>query len=413
METFINKDFLSVIKMLTKQEFQEITSRYPLDSVGYIRKTYLKKIIPVLDRKEVLILKGIRRCGKTTLMKQIIQHLFDKGVKKEQVLYVNFDDYNFLPYLNLKLLDFILSQTKTKTKIYLFLDEIQKIPNFESWIRTQYERESKIKFIISGSTSKILSKELGTLLTGRNLSFKIFPFDYSEFKEITNRSLNEFITYGGFPEIVLETNIENKLNLLRNYVSDIVNKDIFEKNKIKDQKQFIYFAQFLFKNPGARVSINKLSKELQISKDTVKKYLQYMIDSYLIFEVPFFSHSAKSKFIASNIPKYYPLDNGFYLVNSARKEIGKQTETIIAQKLFRERSDLFYWKGKNEVDFIAEDNAYNVISSENIPKREILGLNEIREKFKYIKSLNILNNFKEKETENIKYTLIKDFLLNK
>jgi len=397
--------------MLTKQEFQEIISYYPLDSVGHIRKNYLKKIIPVLDRKEVLILKGIRRCGKTTLMKQIIQHLFNRGVKKEQVLYVNFDDYNFLPYLNLKLLDFILSQTKIKSKTFLFLDEIQKIPNFESWIRTQYERETNIKFIISGSTSKILSKELGTVLTGRNLSFEIFPFDYFEFREITNRSFEEFINYGGFPEIVLENNIENKLNLLRNYVSDIVNKDIFEKNKIKDQKQFLYFAQFLFKNPGVRVSINKLSKELQISKDTVKNYLRYMIDSYLIFEVPFFSHSAKSKFIASNIPKYYPLDNGFYLVNSARKEIGKQTESVIAQKFFRKRNDLFYWKGKNEVDFIVENNAYNVVSSDTIPKREILGLNEIKEKFKHIKSLNILNKSKEKKTENIKYALIKDFLL--
>lgn len=396
--------------MLTKEEFQNILKQYPLTSTGHNRNKYLKKLIPALNRKEILILKGIRRCGKSTILKQLIQYLMSEGVKKEQIMYVNFDDYNFLPHLNLKLLEFILNQLDLKLKCFLFLDEIQKIPHFESWLRTHYERETNVKFIISGSTSSLVSKEFGTVLTGRNLTFEIFPLDYGEFKDFSDLGFEEFITYGGFPEVVLEKNFENKRNLLRNYITDIINKDIFEKHKINDPKQFIYFAQYLFNNPGIRLSINKLSKNLEISKDTVKNYIYYMTESYLIFEVPFFSYSAKSKFIANNVPKYYVLDNGFYLVNTARKETSKQIEAVIAQKFFRGSHELFYWKGKQEVDFIVKNNAYNVVSSKEIPEREFLGLSEIFRSFKHITKLSLLSQISKPSKDNIQFLRIEEFL---
>jgi len=398
--------------MLNKQEFQNIIKQYPLDKIGHKRSKYLNKLIPLLKRKEILILKGIRRSGKSTLIKQLINYLLNSNVNKKNILYVNFDDYNFLPYLNLDLLDFILKQLNLKSKSYLFLDEIQRIPNFESWLRTHYERGTNVKFVISGSTSTLLSKELGTVLTGRNLAVEIFPLDYSEFKEFSDKSFEEFLTYGGFPEIVLEKNIENKRALLRGYVSDIINKDILEKNKVKDSKQFMYFTQFIFKNPGIRISINKLSKQISLSKETVKNYLTYLIESYLIFEVPFFSYSAKSKFIASNIPKYYIIDNGLYLVNTTRNEKSKQTEAIIAQHLFRENKEIFYWKGKNEVDFIINDNAINTVSSIKIPERELLGLTEIKTKIKNIKRLILLNPTKTEKQKQIELIKIKDFIQN-
>ncbi len=396
--------------MLTKEEFQNILEQYPLSSTGHRRDKYLKELIPALNRKEILILKGVRRCGKSTIFKQLIQYLIKKRVKKKQIMYVNLDDYNFLPHLNIKLLEFILSQLDLSSKCYLFLDEIQKIPQFESWLRTHYERETNVKFIISGSTSSLLSKELGTVLTGRNLTFEIFPLDYQEFKDFSDSGFEEFITYGGFPEIVLEKNIETKLNLLRSYITDIINKDIFEKNKIKYPVQFMHFAQYMLNNPGVRLSINKLSKNLQISNDTVKNYIYYMTESYLIFEVPFFSYSAKSKFITGNMPKYYILDNGFYLVNTPRREISKQIEAAIAQKFFRESDELFYWKGKNEVDFVVKNVAYNVISSKDVPEREFIGLNEITNQFKHIKKLILLSQTSKSLKEGIEFLKIKDFL---
>jgi len=396
--------------MITKKDLTNILVQYPLESVGLIRHKYIKSLKPTLDRKEILILKGIRRCGKSTIMKQLIQHLISKGIKKEQILYVNLDDYNFLPYLDFGLLDLILEQVGHGPRAYIFLDEIQKITGFESWLRTQYDREVNVKFIISGSTSALLSKELGTLLTGRNLTFQIFPLDYKEFSEFSDKGFDEFMTYGGFPEVVLEERTENKLNLLRDYISDIINKDIIGRHKIKDAMQFRHFAQFLLNNPGIRISVNRLSKELDIGKDSVKNYLQYMIESYILFEVPFFSYSAKSKFIAANMPKYYPIDNGLYLVNTSRRERGKQVESAVAQKFFRQNKDLFYWKGKNEVDFVFENNAFNVVSSEEIPEREISGLSEIKNSFKHISRMIILNP-KNKAEKGISYINIEEFLL--
>lgn len=375
--------------MLTKEQFQSIIEKYDLTQTGYKREFYLKRIIPALKRKEIIILKGVRRCGKTTIMLQLIQELLGQGVELRDILYVNLDDFNFLPYLSIDLLEFILSIRNTKNRLHLFLDEIQKIPQFESWLRTQYDRGTNIKFIVSGSNSTLLAKDLATLLTGRNLTYEIFPLDYKECKEFGYDNLNNYITYGGFPEIVLEKNGDNKMNLLRNYVSDIINKDVILRRDVKDPRQLLLFAQFLLQNPGMRLSINRLSKQIGLSKDTVIKYLSYLVDAYLIFEVPFFSYSAKSKFIPGNVPKYYVLDPGFYIVNTPRIERSKLFETAIAIKLHKAK-EVYYWKQKNEVDFVSGDNAFNVVSSETMPQRERVGLEELQKHFKYIKKSHII-----------------------
>jgi hypothetical protein len=397
--------------MISKQELLEVVKQYPLDNYGYKREQYLKRINPALNRKEIIILKGIRRCGKTTIMKQMINHLCEKGVKKEDILYVNLDDFNFLPYLSIELLELIISTRDLKEKQYVFMDEIQKIPGFESWLRTQYDREVNAKFIISGSNSSLLAKELATLLTGRNLTFEISPLDFDEFRQFTQRDdLDEFLEFGGFPEVVLEKDEENKLNLLRNYVSDIINKDILMREKIKDQRQLTLFAQYILKNPGVRLSINRLSKQTDISKDTVKKYLECMMHSYLIFEVPFFSYSAKNRFVPGNMPKYYLTDLGFYKVNTTKKDRGKLYENAVAQALHKKKEELFYWKDKNEVDFISENNTYNVVSTDKIPERELQGLQEIRKKYRHIKKKIIICPEKETTENEIIFIPIKLFM---
>ncbi len=396
--------------MLTKQEFESITQKYDLTQTGRKRGLYLKMILPVLQRKEIIILKGVRRCGKSTIMKQLIGELLNQGVDKKDIVYVNLDDFNFLPNLSLDLLEFIISTRKMKKKLYLFLDEIQKIPQFESWLRTHYDRGTNIKFIISGSNSTLLAKDLATLLTGRNFTFEIFPLDYNECKEFGQDNLDEYLTYGGFPEVVLEKSIENKMNLLRNYVSDIINKDILLRKDVKDPKQLLVFTQFLLQNPGMRLSINKLAKQIAVSKGTVIKYLNYLIDAYLVFEVPFFSYSAKSKFISTNIPKYYVLDSGFYMVNTPRIERSKLFETAVAIKLHTKK-EVYYWKVKNEVDFICENIAYNVVSSDIIPPREKTGLDELQTHFKYIKKKYIISPSRTGK-EDIHYISLKGFLEN-
>ncbi|MGM0609201.1 MAG: ATP-binding protein [Candidatus Muiribacteriota bacterium] len=364
--------------MLTKEEIKNIINSYNMNA-GVIRQEYVDKLYDYVFRKEILILKGIRRCGKTTIQKQLIKKL---GIKN--CFYVNLDDYRFLDYLSIELLEKILEVCKKDEKKYLFLDEIQNIPKFESWLRTQYERGTKVKFIISGSNSKLLTKEYGSLLTGRSLTFEITPLSFSEFMKFTKEGLNEYLEFGGFPEVVLEKDTEKKKQLLVNYFDAIVEKDLILKYDISQHKQLKQMLKYIMLNPGIRISANKLSKQLGISINTVKSYLSLAEEAYLVFEVPFFSHSAKTKFIGSRVSKYYSIDNGFYHVFATRQEKSKLYENLVALHFFKKREDLYYWFGNNEVDFVYNGTAINVVSSKQIPKREFQGLNEINAKNKLI-----------------------------
>jgi uncharacterized protein len=399
--------------MLSKEEFIDVVNKYDLVSCGFERTDYLEKLIPALERKEILILKGIRRCGKTTILKQLIKYLKEKKVKEENILYVNFDDFNFLPNLSIELLELMLSTKNTKEKQYFFLDEIQKIPMFESWLRTQYDRGLNAKFIISGSNATLLSKDMATLLTGRNLTYEIFPLSFKEYLEFSKGDLDEYLQYGGFPEVVLEKDENQKLNLLRNYLSDIINKDIMLRRNIRDQKQLLTFIQYILQNPCAKFSINTLSKLTDVSKETVSKYLEYMLDAYLIIEVSFFSYSAKAKFNRTQNPKYYLVDNGFYKINTPRIEIGKLYENVVANHFFRRTKEIFYWDDeKSEVDFVAGEEAINVTSTKEILEREIIGLENIRKKHKHIKKCVIINSEKREIINKIDFVNIEYFLKN-
>jgi uncharacterized protein len=401
--------------MINKKKFLEITNQYDLENTGINRDFYIQKLLPSLERKEILILKGVRRCGKTTILKQLIQHLIKKkDIKKKNILYVNFDDFNFLPHLNLDLLEVMMSTRDMDEKQYIFLDEIQKIPSFESWLKTYYDRGINIKFIISGSNATLLAKDMGTLLTGRNLTFEIFPLSYKEFLSFKPEgNLNEYMEYGGYPEVVLEKNTDEKLNILRNYVNDIINKDVLQRHQIRDQKKVLLFAQHILSNPGIKISINKLAKLTNTSKDTVSKYLEYMIDAYIIIEIPYFSYSTKAKFHQTQSPKYYALDNGFYRVNTTRNQKGNQCENLIAIFLRRKTDNIFYWsEGESEVDFIVDGSAYNVTTTKEIPPREIKGLKDLKKKQKAMKKYILLNPEKEETTDDISYKQIKNFLTN-
>jgi hypothetical protein len=400
--------------MLSKKEFLEITSQYDIENTGVQRDYYIQKLMPSLERKEILILKGIRRSGKTTILKQLIQYLVKKkGVKKENIIYVNFDDFNFLPHLKIELLELMMGTRNKKEKQYLFLDEIQKIPSFESWLKTYYDRAENIKFIVSGSNASLLAKDMGTLLTGRNLTFEIFPLSYKEFLDFKPKgNLAEYMEFGGFPEVVLEENKEEKLNLLRNYLNDIINKDILQRRSIRDQKKVLLFAQHILSNPGIKISINKLAKLTDTSKDTVSKYLEYMADAYILIETAYFSYSTKAKFHQTQSPKYYALDNGFYRVNTTRNQKGIQSENMVAVTLRRKTENLFYWsEGKSEVDFVSDGTAINITTAKEIHPRETKGLQDLRSKHKSLKKYILLNPEKKEVKDNISFELIEEFLI--
>ncbi len=357
---------------------------------GIKRREYVKHIYSFMERKEILVLKGIRRAGKSTIMKQLMVELTRKGIDKKRILYLNLEDYNFSGSLKIPLFEEVLAAyrdyTNNRGKVYFFIDEAQKISDWEKWVRTKYDLGENIKFIVSGSSASLLSKELSTLLTGRNISFKIMPLSFKEFIRFTKTGkLSKYLFYGGFPEVVLEKSEDKKTVLLQQYFEDIIYKDIIDRYKIRNPKQLIDIARYLVSNAGAKVSINKMSKVFGLSKDTISTYIGYMIDAFLLFEVTTFSYSAKIKHDVSKLPKLYVLDNGLINVVNIKyaKEIWRLYENAALIKLASVFDEVSYWADAgSEVDFIAGTRSINVTATDKIPEREFRGLEDFGRKHK-------------------------------
>jgi len=384
--------------------------------VGIRRKSYIRKLYPYLERKEVIVLKGIRRSGKSTLVKQLMAELVKEGVSKKQILYLNLEEYGFADSLTVDLFEEVLKAyaeySRNKDKIYFFIDEVQKIPSWEKWIRTKYDLDENIKFVITGSSASLLSKELSTLLTGRNISFIIMPLSFNEFVEFRKGgSLEEYMEFGGFPEVVLEKSKEKKMTILQQYFEDIIHKDIIDRYEIRNTKLVMDLARYLVSASGAKLSVNKLSKIFGVAKDTLQTYINYMMDAYLLFEVTYFSYSMRIKHDVSKLPKIYCMDNGFINITNVKysKNLGQMFENTTFIKLAEKHKEIGYWSELNsEVDFIVERTAINVTSTDKIPKREFIGLEEFSKKNKGFLPILISNSLERGNIISLKKFLKKE-----
>ena len=390
--------------MISAKELQKIIdSTEILESIP--RKKYLNEILPWLKNKEIIILKGIRRCGKTHIMHQLI-----KTLPKKNTFYIDFDDYRFEEFLNVELLEKIINLRDKTTQSYFFLDEIQRIKGFEKWLRTYHNKEEKIHFIIGGSNISLLSPNLATVLTGRNITFEIYPLDYKEFQSFSNEPIETYLKFGGFPKVVLSKTETEKRKLLTQYVNDIITKDILKKHELSNITQINALIKFFLNNPGIRISANKLGKELGISKNTAQKYIEYIKDTFLIFEVPYFSYSAKTKYIGAQASKYYCIDNGIHTITTTRENKGTLLENGVAIKLLQASKELFYWQDLVEIDFITDEKAIQVTATKDIPKREIEAFSEFKKKHKNITKHILISPNKEGKEEGIKFIKVDKFL---
>ena len=350
------------------------------------RPFYLQQFAPFIPRKEVLVLTGVRRSGKSTLMRLLMRELLDSGVASiESAGYVNLEDYRLSESLTPDLLGQILTQFKRPgRRAFLFMDEIQAIPGWEKWARTVHDSMGdRVKIIVSGSNASLLGKDYSTLLTGRNITFRIAPLSYLEylnFGKTAKPTLSDYLEFGGFPEVVLAEEHDIKRRLLRQYFEDIVNKDVINRHSIRNTRQVHTLARFLAANPGQKTSFNKLAKTFGFkSTDTVIRYAQYLKDTFLVHEVPFHSYSIQVRHDPSRLPKYYVCDNGFIgiLEDPISKDHGRRMENA-AYLSIRPRGEITYWSdGKQEVDFITGQVAINVTTSTKPLEREVRGLVEL------------------------------------
>jgi len=347
------------------------------------RDFYDDKISNFLKNDEVIVIKGIRRSGKSTLMINQIKRLIANGVDKKDILIINLEDPRFINHLGVELLqnikDVYLQYLNPSSKPYIFLDEIQNIPQWEKWVNKEYELKLS-RLIITGSNSSMLSSEIASSLSGRYLSIDIYPlsfYEYLGFKDIAidsqlklidkkivlNREFELYLKDGGFPKLVSYEQ-KHKKELLTTYKDSILLKDIVARYKLKDFNILEEISAFILSNSGIIQSTNKLKNSFNISFDMASSYLEYLKNAYMIFQIKKFDYSLKKQ--NANEKKYYSIDLG--LSNLLRvpnlQTRGSDLETIVFLELKRRAYKIYYYKTSNdlECDFIVEkDNQIQML----------------------------------------------------
>lgn len=357
--------------MIAKDTISEVIANQL--KVIHNEKPIERQINLPLKTNRVIVISGIRRCGKSTLIKQ-------KYLNENNAMYINFEDPRLVGF-DLNDFNRLESMFLEQNKKWLLLDEVQAIDKWELYVRSAHER--KINVVITGSNASLLSKELGTKLTGRYQQKELFPFNFNEFliykkQAASLDSFTEFFEQGGFPEYLEEPDPDYHRTLLR----DIIIRDIAVRRNLQNEKQLLRLAVHLLTNIGKEFSYNKLSKILEIkSVRTVIDYCDYLTESYLVDFVPMFSWSA-SKQIA-NAKKAYAVDAAFAVSNSLSfsKDMGRRLENMVYNKLRASGNKVFYFRNNDsECDFVVVDDEVKSviqvcwdINNDNI-HREIKGL---------------------------------------
>ncbi len=355
MEGFVHfkwNDYIckKISDMISKRSIQDAISTQ-CQSIGK-KKSYTRealKDMPFGVKNYALIITGIRRCGKSTLLEQLMESQAASG---RNILYLNFDVpalYGFT-FDSFQLLDMIIEEKGYKT---LFFDEIQVVEGWEVYVRSKLE--SGFEVVITGSNASLLSRELGTKLTGRHIDRELFPFSFSEFcgfKSMvpSSYSLAEYLNLGGFPAF-LET---QEPAILGELVNDIIYRDIAVRYGINDENTLKMCFSLLLSNFGGLISASKLKQQLGVkSTTTITDYLSFFRQTYLLDFIPKFSFSAKAQVI--NPKKVYCVDTGILSVvnKNFSENAGKKLENAVYAELRRKNKEIFYYSNAlHECDFI-------------------------------------------------------------
>lgn len=374
------------------------------------RELYLEKIRKFINEEEIKVITGLRRSGKTCLLKQIIEELKSLGVNDENILYLplesaRYDDIKDYKDLN----EFIFEKCENiQGKIYLLFDEIQLIEKWEKSINA-YRIDLNCDIYITGSNSKLLSGELATLISGRYIKIEVLPFSFNEILEYADNDMDpyeekelfkKYLTYGGLPR-TLKFEEEEKLDYLEDVYSSIVLKDIISRNNIRNVHLLERLIKFVIANIGHTHSMESIRdylihENIDASTTTLTNYIQYALDAYIILKVP--REDLKLKKILTINEKYYCIDLGFYTLQTGiRLSRGQILENIVFLELKRRgyKITVGLVKGK-EIDFVIRKHnktAYiqvaESIRDEKTREREFAPYKNIKDNYpKYVLSID-------------------------
>ncbi|MBO5352469.1 MAG: ATP-binding protein [Lachnospiraceae bacterium] len=375
------------------------------------REIYLKRIRPFYESEMIKVITGIRRCGKSTIMRQMIEEIRESGVEENHIVYVNFEDYKFRKISNADALyEYVESQIADEKRYYLFFDEIQNVNEFELVINS-FRATHNVSIFITGSNSKLLSGELATHLSGRTLSFRIMPFNFQEFCEYKEQEkhggtleeyMQEYLTWGGFPLICKENDENSKLVLLTNIFDSVVLKDIIMRNKIVSPVSLEKVLDYVVANSSITISGNKIAATLSeggqpVSAPTVYDYLRFIADACVCDKVS--RYDIRGKKLLSHEEKTYVCDLGFFHIkkNRVKEEYNYIIETLCYNELISRGYQVYVGKTyKGEIDFIATRGTEKIyvqaayyLTDESVVEREFGAYDSVLDNYpKYVVSMD-------------------------
>lgn len=371
------------------------------------RELYLKRIRPFYQSEIIKVLTGIRRCGKSTILQQIIQELHENNVPDNRIISINFEDYQYRKLCDAdSLYDYVEKQIVGHAKYYLLFDEIQNVNQFELVINS-FRSTHDVSLFITGSNSKLLSGELATHLSGRTLAFRIMPFAFSEYCSLQSelqssktreQLLDDYMKWGGFPLVCKETDESSKEIILSNIYDSVVLKDIIMRNKVASPTMLEKVLNYVITNSSTTVSGNSIAatltdKNQSVSAPTVYDYLRYIEEACICDKVP--RYDIRGKKALAFEEKVYVSDLGFFHLknNRVKDEFSYLVETICYNELIARGYKVYIGKTyKGEVDFIAERNkekfyvqAAYLLSDEKVIEREFGAYGAIHDHYpKYV-----------------------------
>lgn len=393
------------------------------------REEYMKKLKAYKDKKIIKVLTGIRRAGKSTILKEFKKELINDGILEKNIISINFEDNDNKDLLDFqKLHDYVIKKSDKNCMNYIFLDEIQNVENFQKCIDSLFLRDY-LDIYITGSNSYILSGELATYLTGRYVQIHILPLSFKEYLSYYGESdelkkYNEYSIYGGFPYLINLDNSSEKLDYLDSIYNTVIIKDVINRKKVNDVMMLESVCRFLFDNIGSSVSTKKISDTLasggrKNSVHTIEEYVNSLLESYILYKVNRFD--IRGKQLLRTQEKYYLSDLGlrtYLLGKNNNRDLGHILENIIFLELKRKGYRIYIGKNDvNEVDFVVEtENEYIYIQvalsvrDEQTLQRELKPLETIPDHYKkYIITLDYdTNNY-----NGIKQISAMDFLLGR
>ena len=379
------------------------------------RDEYIKQIVPFIDKDVIKVLTGIRRSGKSVMLKLLMEELKNRGINENQFIYINFEN---LKYRNLKnyerLYDFILNKVDNKYKsYYIFLDEIQEMEEWEKCVNSlRVDEDFNFDIYITGSNAKLLSGELSTYLAGRYIEFVVYPFSFKEFFEIMKEknkeidlkeAFQDYVKFGGMPFLHnLDYNFEASMQYLQDLYASIILKDITQRNNIRDTDLLERIINYVVMNIGNTFSATSISKffkseNRKVATETILNYIKACEEAFLIYRVA--RNDLLGKKILNVNEKYYIADHGIReaIMENNQKNINQVLENIVYFEMLRRGYNVKIGKVDNlEVDFVCKKNDETIyiqvsylLVSEDTKEREFSVLENIKDNYpKYVLSMD-------------------------